>query len=260
MAAAPNRSISRPMKAFFRSAPVVAAIGWLIWAWMALVGRTVRWTIEGEAEARAELAAAGNPGLIVACWHETILLMPSGWNRAVRHWPERTGRAAMMISLSPDGEPVARAVRHLDLDVVRGSAGNRKKAAKDKGGLRAIAEAAGRLRGGGYICMTPDGPRGPRRTASQGAVTLAQRSGAMILPYAISTRPAPRLKSWDRFIIPLPFTRGAIVFGGLIECAREADPDSLQAALQRGMDEATRRAELLAGHDVQPALPEPQPE
>lgn len=239
------------MKAFFRSAPVVAVIGFLIWSWMALVGRTVRWTIEGEANARAALAESGNPGLVVACWHETILLMPSGWNRAVRHWPEKRGRGAMMISLSPDGEPVARAIRHLDLDVIRGSKANKKKAGKEKGGLRAIAEAAGRLREGGYVCMTPDGPRGPRRIASQGAVTLAQRSGAKVLPYAISTRPAPRLKSWDRFIIPLPFTRGAIVFGPLVDCPREASPEILQEALQRGMEEATRRAETLAGHPVE---------
>ncbi|MBY9065335.1 lysophospholipid acyltransferase family protein [Hyphomonas sp. WL0036] len=239
------------MKAFLRSAPVVAVVGWLIWAWMVLVGRTVRWTIEGEAEARASLADEC-PGLVVACWHETILLMPSGWNRAIRRWPERRERAAMMISLSPDGESVARAIKHLDLDVVRGSKGNKKKANKDKGGLRAIAEAAGRLREGGYICMTPDGPRGPRRIASQGAVTLAQRSGTKVLPYAISTRPAPRLNSWDRFIVPLPFTRGAIVFGPLIDCPRDASPEALQDALQRGMDEATLRAETLAGYAVQP--------
>lgn len=248
------------MKTFFRSAPVVAALGWLIWVWMALVGRTVHWTIEGEADARKALAESGNPGLVVACWHETILLMPSGWTRKIRHWPERRERAAMMISLSPDGEPVARAVRHLDLDVVRGSAGNKKKANKDKGGLRAIAEAAGRLRQGGYICMTPDGPRGPRQIASQGAVTLAQRSGSPILPYAIITRPAHRLKSWDRFLIPFPFTRGAIVFGPLITCPREADTEYLQAALQRGMDEATRRAEKLAGYPSTPARPEAAPE
>lgn len=247
------------MKSFLRSAPVVAVLGFVIWAWMALIARTVRWTIEGEAEARAALAA-DQPGVVVACWHETILLIPSGWNRAVRRWPERRGRAAMMISLSADGESVARAVTHLDIDVVRGSAGNKKKAGKDKGGLRAIAEAAGRLRQGGYICMTPDGPRGPRRIASPGAVTLAQRAGAKVLPYVIASRPAIRLKSWDRFIIPLPFTRGAIVFGGLIDCPREAAPEALQDALQRGMDEATRRAETLAGYPVQPAKPELQPE
>ncbi|OZB11748.1 MAG: hypothetical protein B7X53_18595, partial [Hyphomonas sp. 34-62-18] len=85
---------------------------------------------------------------------------------------------------------------------------------------------------------------------------LAQRSGAAVMPYAISTRPAPRLNSWDRFIIPLPFTRGAIVFGSLIDCPRDASPEALQEALQRGMDEATRRAETLAGYPVQPAKPE----
>jgi len=250
MARSPKRSISRQMKAFLRSPAVVATLGYVIWAWMTLVERTVRWRIEGTDAVRARLAASGSPGLIIASWHETILLMPSGWNRAVRDWPEKRGRAAMMISLSPDGEAVARAVMRFDIDVVRGSAGNKKKTEKDKGGLRAIAEAAGRLRGGGYVCMTPDGPRGPRRIASQGAVTLAQRCGVPILPYAMSTRPAPRLDSWDRFIIPLPFTRGSLVFSPLIDCPRDAPPETLQAALQRGMDEATRRAEELAGHPV----------
>ena len=250
MARHAKRSISRPMKAFFRSAPVVAVLGFMIWAWMALVGRTIRWTIENEAETRAALAAAAPSGFVIACWHETIMLMPSGWNRAIRHWPERRGRTAMMISLSPDGESVARAVTRLDIDLIRGSAGNKKKANKDKGGLRAIAEAASRLRAGESVCMTPDGPRGPRRVASQGAVTLAQRAGALVLPYAVSAHPVLRLKSWDRFIIPLPFTKGAIVFGPLIECPRSAEPEALLDALQRGMDEATGRAETLAGHPV----------
>ena len=244
------------MKAFLRSAPVVAALGWLIWAWMALVARTIRWTVEGERDARSQLAERYAPGVVVACWHETILLMPSGWTRLIRHWPEKRGRGAMMISLSPDGEPVAKAVHHLDLDVVRGSSGNKKKASKDKGGLRAIAEAAGRLREGGYICVTPDGPRGPRRIVSGGAATLAQRSGAMILPYAIMARPAIRLKSWDRFMIPLPFSRGAIVFGALIEAPRETPPDILQAALQSGMDLAMGRAETLVGLAPSPSMPE----
>lgn len=244
------------MKAFLRSAPVVAVLGWLIWAWMVLVARTVRWTIEGEREARSVLAERYAPGVVVACWHETILLIPSGWSHAIRHWPERRGRAAMMVSLSPDGEAVARAVHHLDIDVVRGSSGNKKKAGKDKGGLRAIAEAAGRLREGGYVCVTPDGPRGPRRIASGGAVTLAQRSGAMILPYVMATRPVIRLQSWDRFMIPLPFSRGAIVFGPLIEAPRETPPDVLQAALQRGMDAAMGRAETLVGLVPSPRLAE----
>lgn len=239
------------MKSLLRSPFISSLLGYVIWAWMAVVSRTTRWRIEGAAEARA--AYDGHPaGLIVACWHETILLMPSGWSREVRHWPERRGRGAMMISLSQDGEPVAKAIRHLDLDVVRGSSSNKKKAGKDKGGIRAIAEASKRLKDGGFICMTPDGPRGPRRIASAGAVTLAQRTGAAILPYAIASKPAPRLDSWDRFIVPLPFTRGAIVFGPMIDCPRETAPETLRERLQSGMDAATRRAEKLAGYPAEP--------
>ncbi|MFN4102064.1 MAG: hypothetical protein ACK4GT_20065, partial [Pararhodobacter sp.] len=92
--------------------------------------------------------------------------------------------------------------------------------------------------------------------ASGGAVTLAQRSRALILPYVIATRPVIRLQSWDRFMIPLPFTRGAIVFGPLIEAPRETPPDILQATLQSGMDAAMGRAETLIGLAPTPSQPE----
>jgi lysophospholipid acyltransferase (LPLAT)-like uncharacterized protein len=241
------------MKSLLRSPLIASLLGYIIWAWMALVGRTTRWRIEGAEDARAFLRQHPG-GLVITCWHETILLMPSGWTQCVRSWPERRARAAMMISLSPDGAAVAEAIRHLDLDVVRGSKSNKKKVNKDKGGARAIAEASTRLREGGFICMTPDGPRGPRRRASPGAATLAQRAGAAILPYAIASKPAPRLDTWDRFIIPLPFARGAIVFGPPILCGREVSLDALTEALQTGMDIATRRAEDLAGYKPLPDI------
>ena len=239
------------MKSLLRSPLIAAALGYVLWAWMSLVAHTVRWTVEGEDAAR--VAHAGRaPGLIIASWHETILLMPSGWLRYFRHWPERRGRAAMMISLSPDGAAVSEAVEHLDIDVVRGSASNKKKANKDKGGLRAIAEASKRLREGGIVCMTPDGPRGPRRIASAGAITMAQRSGAAVLPYAICAKPISRFGSWDRLIFPLPFARGGIVLGTPIDCPRDGNVEALQEALQIAMDTATRRAEELAGFPAQP--------
>ena len=254
MAQAPKRSISRPMKSLLRSPLVAAVLGFLIWSWMALVAYTIRWRIVGAEDARAALGG-GPSGIVLACWHETILMMPSGWYRSIQGWPERGGhRLAMMVSLSPDGIAVANAVVRLDIDVVRGSASNKKKAAKDKGGVRAIAEASRRLKDGGVICMTPDGPRGPRRIATAGAVTLAQRAGATVVPYAVSSKPAPRLDTWDKFIIPLPFARGAIVFGPPIDCPREARLEDLQQALQTGMDAATRRAEELAGYPTAPDL------
>ena len=150
------------------------------------------------------------------------------------------------------GEPVARAMRHLGVGTIRGSAGNKKKAKKDKGGARAVVEAVKLLKSGGAVCITPDGPRGPNEQVSLGAILIAQRSGAPILPYAVATKPAKRLDSWDRFIIPFPFTKGAIVFGELLETPRDAKPEDLRDALQQRLDAATRRADVLAGYELTP--------
>ncbi|KJS37974.1 MAG: hypothetical protein VR74_06945 [Hyphomonas sp. BRH_c22] len=243
------------MKSLFRSKPVTVLLGFLIWSWMALIGRTVRWTIEGASEARASWVSA--PGIVVAIWHSRIMLIPSGWTRLIRRWPGRTADVSMLISMSGDGEPVARAMRHLGVGTIRGSAGNKKKAKKDKGGARAIIDAVKLLKSGGAVCITPDGPRGPREQVSLGAILIAQRAGAPILPYAVTTRPAKQLSSWDGFVIPFPFTKGAIVFGQLLETPRSADPEMLRAELQRRLDAVTRRSERLAGYEGSPANSEP---
>jgi lysophospholipid acyltransferase (LPLAT)-like uncharacterized protein len=231
------------MKSFFRSAIVTSFIGWLIWAYMALCNRTIRWTIEGEHEAKTAWAA--HPGLIVAAWHSTILLLPSGWTRLIRKWQPQKTKAAMLISLSKDGEPVAKAIKHLGLDAVRGSSTFKKKS-RDKGGMRALAEALRIIKNGGVICITPDGPRGPAQVAQNGPVVMAQRTGAPILPYAIVSSPEKRLKTWDRFRIPYPFTRGAIIFGEIILPTPDDTRETLRQKLEDSLNAATVRAEAIA--------------
>ncbi len=232
------------MKSLFRSSIVAAILGRLIWAWMALVAHTVHWTVEVDPAARQ--AWRDNDGVVVASWHSRIMILPSGWIRFIRGWNDRVNKAAMLISLSPDGEAVARAIDHLDLHAVRGSAANKKKR-KDKGGARAIAEAARLLKSGNAVCITPDGPRGPAEKVSPGAIMIAQRAGTPIVPYALSVKPCWRLKTWDRFIIPFPFTRGAIILGPPVEAPRSADTETLRTELQVRLDEATRRADMLCG-------------
>lgn len=234
------------MKALFRSKPVTMLFGFLIWAWMAIVARTIRWHVEGDEAAKA--AWKEREGMVVAAWHSRIMLLPSGWILHIRHWPGPTLKGAMMISLSPDGEAVTRAISFLGLHPVRGSAANKKKANKDKGGIRAVAEAVRLLKSGTAVCITPDGPRGPAEIVSPGAVMIAQRAGVSILPYALSVKPAKRLNSWDKFIIPFPFTRGAIVYGEPMPTSRDATPEALQAELQKRLDTATQRADMLAGY------------
>lgn len=232
------------MKSFLRSGPVSVVLGWIIWSYMALCGRTIRWTIEGTDIAKA--AWQENDGVIVAAWHSRILLLPSGWAKLMRKWPGRRAPSAMMISLSPEGEPVARAIQHLGLESIRGSSSHKRKK-KDKGGAAAVAAAIRRLKKGGAVCITPDGPRGPAQIAQLGPVLLAQRSGAAILPYALASAPAKRLATWDRFIIPFPFTRGAIVFGEPILTTRTDDGERVRAQLEDALNVATERAETLVG-------------
>lgn len=244
MALGTKRRISVTMKPVLRSPIVVAILSRLIWAWMVLVVRTVRWRIEGAEEARRSWSE--QDGVVVAAWHSRIMVLPAAWILFIRGWKDRISKGAMLISLSADGEPVARAIGHLDLHAVRGSAANKKKN-KDKGGVRAIAEAIRLLRSGTAVCITPDGPRGPAEQVSPGAITIAQRAGAPILPYALSISPAWRLGTWDRFIIPFPFTRGAIVLGELLPTSRESDSEILRSQLQARLDAASRRADILVG-------------
>lgn len=230
------------MKAFLRSPIVTTVLGWIIWAYMALCNRTIRWQVEGDEQALATWL--NYPNIIVAAWHSTILLLPSGWNRIIRRWPQQKTRSAMLISLSRDGEPVAKAIKHLGLEAVRGSSANKGKK-RDKGGTRALSEALRILNSGGGICITPDGPRGPAEVAQNGPIIMAQRTSSPILPYAIVSAPTRRLGTWDGFRIPYPFTRGALVFGTPVIPDKSADRETLRQQLDDNLNRATARAEAL---------------
>ena len=231
------------MKAIMRSAAVTTLLGWIIWIYMAVCNRTIRWSVEGEEDARK--IWLDYPNIIVAAWHSTILLLPSGWNRIIRKWPQQKTRSAMLISLSKDGEPVAKAIKHLGLEAVRGSSTHKRKK-RDKGGMKALAEALRILKNGGGICITPDGPRGPAEVAQNGPVIMAQRTGAPILPYAIVSSPRKRLNTWDGFRIPYPFSRGALVFGEAVIPGPDDDRETLRQRLEDNLNTALVRAESLA--------------
>lgn len=232
------------MKRIFRSPFMAAILGRCIWVYMALCSRTIRWKLEGLDDARAHWQEQHS--VIVAAWHSTILTLPTAWTRYMRHWPGRKAGSAMLISMSADGEPVAQAIRHLGLLSIRGSKAKKSKN-RDKGGGAAIAEATRLLKAGGAVCITPDGPRGPRQRASLGPIVIAKRTQSVILPYALATAPSKRLSTWDRFQIPFPFARGAIVFGEPISTDGEASSEQLRLLLEQRLNAATQRAEDMCG-------------
>ena len=110
-----------------------------------------------------------------------------------------------MISPSVDGEAPSMLARFYGAQVVRGSG--------TYSGLRAVRGAHSSLQEGISLAVTPDGPRGPRFKFKPGAIFAAQISGKPVVPVAYAARPARILKTWDKFVIPLPFGRVHIAMG-----------------------------------------------
>ena len=108
-------------------------------------------------------------------------------------------------------EFIAKAVALQGFPAVRGSSANKDKAEAAKGGSRALRDGLRQLKIGA-LAITPDGPRGPACVMAEGMPLMARMSGAPVLFIGVSCNPAIRLNSWDRAVLPLPFSRGAIVY------------------------------------------------
>jgi lysophospholipid acyltransferase (LPLAT)-like uncharacterized protein len=155
------------------------------------------------------------------------------------------GRWVLMCSQSRDGEAMARVEEGLGYTVERGSSGG--------GGSRALVGMIKRLRKdpGWSTCLAVDGSRGPRGVAQAGVLTLAQRTGGVILPVAASAGASFVYRwSWDRTVLPLPFARVHVVFGNVIEVPEDLDQAGLETVrlrLERTLLELHAEADALAG-------------
>ena len=186
-----------------RNPVIQAVLAWLLAGWMQFCFATIRWTRENEAVAEEVWAAGG--GVLCAFWHSRIGLSPACWPL------DRAQPAKALISLSPDGQFIARAVARQGFPAIRGSSANKDKADRAKGGSQALRDGLRQLKLGA-LALTPDGPRGPAREMAEGLPLLARLSKAPALFIGLSCNPAIRLGSWDRAVLPLPFSRGAIVW------------------------------------------------
>jgi len=133
--------------------------------------------------------------LIIAFWHGDMLMQPYLYLRL----RPTARRIAVIIGTHKDGEYIARLLGHFGFETVRGSS-NRHPARALLGSLRKMQQ-------GHDIAITPDGPRGPRHSVADGVVTLAQKSQCAIIPFTMTAAHGWHLQSWDRFIIPRPFSK-----------------------------------------------------
>lgn len=151
---------------------------------------------------------------IYAFWHGGLLSLV---------YTHRGRGIKVLVSTHRDGELVARMISKLGFEAVRGSS--------TRGGGRAIFELAGRKEGA-PLGVAPDGPRGPSRRAQPGVVYLAQRTGLPIVPLTSAGDPCWRMRSWDRFAVPKPFSRCAIGYGEPIWVPPNAKSEDIAAVCQ----------------------------
>lgn len=162
-----------------------------IWA------RTLRYEIDDR------LGVVGKPineNYIAALWHNRLLLISYVLKRFTPHRP-----GAGLISASRDGDLVTDLTERFGFDVVRGSS--------SRLGASAILELTAVLASGRDVLITPDGPRGPAYDLGPGIIFLAQKSGAAVVPINMEYSAYWRVKSWDKFILPRPFSKVRVIFG-----------------------------------------------
>ncbi len=157
-------------------------------------GKSCRYSVEGKSY--WDHAIAAKKGVIAALWHGRMLL-PIYYHR--------NDSIVSLVSLHFDGEIITRIVNRLGFVIRRGS--------PREGGREGFLAILNDLRQGKTVAMFPDGPTGPRHLIHDGVIHLARLTGAPMIPLLFSANPAWRVHSWDRFMIPKPFSRGVIKYG-----------------------------------------------
>jgi lysophospholipid acyltransferase (LPLAT)-like uncharacterized protein len=120
-----------------------------------------------------------------------------------------------------------------------------------RGGAQAIMEIVRKVHGGYHAAFTPDGPRGPRYTVQPGIVAVAKTTGAAILPVTYSARWKKVFRSWDAFLMPLPFSRVVVVYGEPIYVSASASPTVFQAK-RHEVETSLRHITEMADHYFAP--------
>ncbi len=187
------------------------------------VTRSLRLKVEGR-DRYLSMRKAGK-GCILAFWHESFFILPE---------IHRGENVHVMVSRHADGEMIHRVLVRFGNATARGSS--------TAGGKEAFMDLIDRAEDGFCLAMTPDGPRGPRRKLKPGTIALARRTGLPIVLMANSAKREIVVRSWDRFRMPLPFTRARVVYSDPIPIPAEMTPEEfeeMRASVERRLTELT---------------------
>ena len=180
------------------------------------------------------------PGREIYCfWHQCVL--------PCAYYFRKTG-ATILISQSVDGELITRTLELFGFHAVRGSS--------SRGGREGLLGLRHVLDQGKPAIFTADGPRGPIYKSKLGPIKLAQLTGAPIGVFHLEPEHAFRLSSWDRFLVPWPFTRIAVSWGEWTAAPSAATSENLELVRQQldgTLNDARQRAYVHLG--TYPDLP-----
>ena len=196
----------------------------------------LRIRVAGEEIALGCLADYGR--VIVAVWHQRFLPALAYVTKF------RNFEPIVMISQSKDGELAARLAQRLGLVPVRGSS--------TRGGETALAAILKALKKNPAVIHIVDGPQGPKGIVKPGLISMAQMSGAVILPVFVSANRAWIMGSWDRFLVPKPFSKVTIEWGPPLVVPQDLDPaqnEEFRSEIEQRLSEGYAQADLSSGWD-----------
>jgi lysophospholipid acyltransferase (LPLAT)-like uncharacterized protein len=205
--------------------PIIAAV---VSSVIRLLGPTLRYEVLGWHH--AEKVYASKKQCIWAFWHRVII--PIVW------WYRNHG-VVVMNTTAFDGQWTRKVIEWLGFGTAQGSS--------SRGGLRGLAVMARRIEEGKDCGFTIDGPRGPRYIAKPGPVMLARKTGAPIMVFHLGVDHGRTFeKTWDHFLLPLPFARAMILFAPPIFVPKDASVelmDAKHAEMQRELERVRDVAE-----------------
>jgi len=205
--------------------PLIAAA---VYSVIRTLGPTLRYEVLGWQH--AERAYAANQRCIFSFWHRVII--PVAW------WARNRG-IVVMNTTAFDGQWTRKVIEWLGFGTAQGSS--------SRGGLRGLAVMAKRLAEGLDCGFTIDGPRGPRYVAKPGPVMLARKTGCPVLVFHIGVdRGKTFEKTWDHFLVPMPFARTIMLFAPPIHVPPDAGAELLEskhAEMQRELERVRDVAE-----------------
>ncbi|MGB9735084.1 MAG: lysophospholipid acyltransferase family protein [bacterium] len=172
---------------------ITRILGWLIWCLTNLLSLTIRWVLIGNDRFNDVMSKTA---VVAVFWHGQFLALP---------YLNKKKRVAIIISSSRDGDIAADVIKRYGFEVIRGSS--------TRGGETATREAIKYIKNNYTIGLTGDGPKGPYHILKPGPVWFAQKMDIPIVPVTVNFKHYIQIKSWDKFLIPLPFTRGIVIYG-----------------------------------------------